>query len=111
MDYELLGKRIREERKRLNLTQEKLAERIDLSEAYIGQIERGERILSLDTLLKITDQFGVTVDYLVNNSIDLNDDQFLNQLKKIMMVRSTKEKQMILDVLRVMLTHVDELQE
>lgn len=111
MDYELLGKRIREERKRHNLTQEKLAEKIDLSEAYIGQIERGERILSLDTLLKITDQFGVTVDYLLNNSIDLNDDQFLNQLKKIMMDRSTKEKQMILDVLRVMLTHVDELQE
>lgn len=111
MDYELLGKRIREERKRLNLTQEKLAEKIDLSEAYIGQIERGERILSLDTLLKITDQFGVTVDYLLNNSIDLNDDQFLNQLKKIMVDRSTKEKKMILDVLRVMLTHVDELQE
>ncbi|WP_315794187.1 helix-turn-helix transcriptional regulator [Paenibacillus sp. BIC5C1] len=111
MDYELLGKRIREERKRLNLTQEKLAERIDLSEAYIGQIERGERILSLDTLLKITDQFGVTVDYLINNSLDLNDDQFLNQLKKIMIDRSIKEKKMILDVLRVMLAHVDELQE
>lgn len=111
MDYELLGKRIREERKRLKLTQEKLAERIDLSEAYIGQIERGERILSLDTLLKITDQFGVTVDYLINNSLDLNDDQFLNQLKKIMIDRSTKEKKMILDVLRVMLAHVDELQE
>ncbi|MEW4370979.1 helix-turn-helix domain-containing protein [Paenibacillus kandeliae] len=111
MDYELLGKRIREERKRLNLTQEKLAERIDLSEAYIGQIERGERILSLDTLLKITDQFGVTVDYLINNSLDSNDDQFLNQLKKIMIDRSIKEKKMILDVLRVMLAHVDELQE
>lgn len=35
-----IGKRIREERLRLNLTQEKLAEDVDLSMAYIGQVER-----------------------------------------------------------------------
>lgn len=38
-----LGRRIREERLKLNLTQEKLAEDVNLSMAYIGQIERGER--------------------------------------------------------------------
>ena len=40
MDYHALGKRIREERLRLNLTQEKLAEEVGVSTAYIGQIER-----------------------------------------------------------------------
>ena len=43
-----LGRRIREERLKLNLTQEKLAEDVNLSMAYIGQIERGERSLTLD---------------------------------------------------------------
>ena len=38
MDYHALGKRIREERLRLNLTQEKLAEEVGVSTAYIGTL-------------------------------------------------------------------------
>lgn len=44
MDYKKLGKRIREERLRLNLTQEHLSEEIGISTAYLGQIERGSAI-------------------------------------------------------------------
>ena len=51
MEHQALGKRIREERLKLNLTQEKLAEDVNLSTAYIGQIERGERSLTLDNLI------------------------------------------------------------
>ena len=40
MDYTRLGKRIKEERLRLNLTQEKLSEKVGISTAYLGQIER-----------------------------------------------------------------------
>ena len=49
MDYKMLGLRIREERKKLNLTQAELAEAIDISDTYMGAIERGERSLTLDT--------------------------------------------------------------
>ena len=50
MDYKLLGKRIREERLRLGKTQESLAEEVNISTAYLGQIERGERSVTLDKL-------------------------------------------------------------
>lgn len=43
MDYKALGRRIREERLKRNLTQEQLAEAIEISNSYMGQIERGER--------------------------------------------------------------------
>ena len=43
MNYMRLGQRIREERLKMNLTQAQLAEAIDISDTYIGQIERGER--------------------------------------------------------------------
>jgi len=109
MDYKLLGKRLREERQKLYLTQEKLAERVDVSDAYIGQIERAERNLSLDTLVKLANELGVTVDYLLHDSIQLNDDHVINQLKQIMMNRSPKEKQMALDVIKLMFSHLDDL--
>ena len=42
MDYKRLGERIREERLRLRLTQAQLAEAVDISDTYMGAIERGE---------------------------------------------------------------------
>ena len=76
MEQKTLGRRIREERLKLNLTQEKLAEDVDLSMAYIGQIERGERSLTLDNLVAVANRLGVTVDYLLSDSITAKDDAY-----------------------------------
>ena len=69
MNYTDLGRRIREERQKLNLTQEKLAEAINVSTAYIGQIERGRRCPTLDTLICIANTLGVSIDYLLRESL------------------------------------------
>ena len=69
MDYKRLGQRIREERLRLHLTQAQLAEDIDISDTYMGSIERGERSLTLDTLVRLVNRLGVTVDYLLADSV------------------------------------------
>ena len=50
----LIGSAIRDNRKRANLTQEKLAEKVDLNPKYIGEIERGEKIISIEALLRIS---------------------------------------------------------
>lgn len=109
MDYNKLGQRIREERLKLNLTQEQLAEDIDISNSYMGQIERGERSLTLDTLIRLVKKLGVTIDYLLQDYTNINDDNFINQLKQIIHGRDSKQKQMALDVLKVMFSHIDEL--
>ncbi|MBQ5759770.1 MAG: helix-turn-helix transcriptional regulator, partial [Schwartzia sp.] len=77
MDYKKLGKRIREERLRLNLTQEHLSEDIGISTAYLGQIERGERNITLDKLITLTNRLGVTVDFLLNDYVTAaNEDLY-----------------------------------
>ena len=60
-----IGARIRFEREKFGLTREKIAEIIGLSPFFIGQIERGERNMSLDTLYKISDVLNVSLDYLL----------------------------------------------
>ncbi|MBP2002528.1 transcriptional regulator with XRE-family HTH domain [Paenibacillus shirakamiensis] len=111
MNYDSLGKRLRQERRKMHLTQEKLAEKIDVSDAYIGQIERGERSLSLDTLIRLANELGVTIDYLLQDSVMLREDHFTEQVRQIMAERSLREKQMVLDMLKIMFTHLDHLQE
>ena len=42
--------------------------------AYIGQIERGERSLTLDNLVAVANRLGVTVDYLLSDSVNPDED-------------------------------------
>lgn len=53
--YLTLGKRIREERRRLEMTQGQLAERAGLSTNYIAHLEQGSRGASVDTLCRLAE--------------------------------------------------------
>ena len=53
MNYKDLGRRIRSLRQKQHLTQEQLAEAIDMSASFLGHIERGSRVASLVTLVRI----------------------------------------------------------
>ena len=82
LNYELLGDRIRTEREKQKMTQSLLAEYCSLSISHIGHIERGTRIPSLDTILKISEVLNLSIDYLVLGSNDLNNHNIspLNKL-------------------------------
>ena len=63
----LLGAAVREYRKKTALTQEKLAERSDLHPNYVGEVERGEKTISVDALLRIADAMKVGLCDLVRD--------------------------------------------
>jgi transcriptional regulator with XRE-family HTH domain len=63
----VLGETIRSYRKNMGMSQEKLAEKADLYHNYIGELERGEKAASIDTLLKIAKALGVRVRDLVGD--------------------------------------------
>ncbi len=92
MEQQALGKRIREERLKLNLTQEKLAEDVNLSTAYIGQIERGERSLTLENLAAVANRLGVTIDYLLSDSIIPKEDDSYRIWCQLMNGRTEEQK-------------------
>lgn len=108
MDYKILGKRIREERKRLNLTQAELAEAIDISDTYMGAIERGERSLTLDTLVRLVNRLGVTVDYMLSESVSDNDSNITEQFKQIIDGQPMNRKQMAIQILRTIFSYMDD---
>jgi transcriptional regulator with XRE-family HTH domain len=59
------GQALRDERKARNLTQQELAFEADLSLTYIGEIERGQRMVSLDTLLRVAGALKLSGDELL----------------------------------------------
>ena len=102
MDHKYLGHRIREERIRLNLTQEKLAEAANITTAYLGQIERGERSLKLDKLISIANILGVTVDYLLSDYIEPDEDRQIDQIHQLFHNRTTEEKELAVNMIKLL---------
>ena len=107
MDYRRLGERIREERLRLNLTQAALAEAIDISDTYMGAIERGERSLTLETLVRLVNRLGVSVDYMLTDSVSDSDPNIFEQFKQITDCQPLERKQLAINVLRTIFAHFE----
>lgn len=61
------GQRIREERQKLNLSQEELAERAQVHRTYIGMIERAEKNITLANIEKIAYALGTDISSLFKN--------------------------------------------
>ncbi len=108
MRYADFGRRIREERKKLGLTQEKLAEDVNLSTAYIRQIERGERSPTLENIVAISNRLSVTVDYLLKDSVNPDGNIALKLWLQLMDGRTDQEKKMAVNVIKVLFNSLDE---
>lgn len=61
----ILGGNIRRRRKRAGWTQEKLAEKADLTYKYLGEVERGLVNVSLDSLIRLARALGVRLRDLI----------------------------------------------
>ena len=65
VDFMSMGKRIRQVREELNLTQSALAAKVRTSTSFVGHLERGEKLPSLEVFCRFCEALGVTADYLL----------------------------------------------
>ncbi|OUP79477.1 transcriptional regulator [Anaeromassilibacillus sp. An172] len=89
MELETIGRNIKKYRIEKKLRQEDLAEKTDLSANYIGMVERGEKIPSLETFISILNALEISADmvladvlkqgYVVKNSLFSEDMKKLSQ--------------------------------
>ena len=100
VNYGLIGKRIKEQRQRRNLTQEMLAELIEVSPGYISLVETGRKQASLDTLLSISEMLNITLnELLVGNQIPLDTD-YNSEIADLMSGCDQYERRMMFEIMR-----------
>lgn len=73
MNINNLGTEIKRNRKLLKMTQERLAELIDVNPHYIYEIEKGLRTPSLPILIAISEQLHVSIDNLLSANVHSSD--------------------------------------
>ena len=81
-----MGERILALRKQRGWSQRQLAQKVGTSGPIVGRYERGEMTPSVEVAKKLADIFGVTLDYLVDdtgNTADIKDKAMLKRLMDI----------------------------
>ena len=73
----------------------------------MGAIERGERSLTLDTLVRLVNRLGVTVDYLLTDFVSDSDSNIMEQFKQIMDQQPLERKQMAINLVGTIFAYFD----
>ena len=85
LDYSVIGERIKNARTQKELTQEQLAEKIDVSVAYLSRVERGDTKINLTRLNQICELLQVSKGYILDGSSNTSTNylniEFSNLLK------------------------------
>lgn len=97
-DYTLIGERIRRRRRELGITQESLGAAVGISDSHISAIERGRKSPSLETVLLLCRELGITVDYLLCGTIRTDIDSEIADKIKLCSLENKKRISKIADV-------------
>ena len=87
VDKQNIGDRIRESRKKLNLTQDQLAEKLDITVTYVSEIERNLKLPSMTLFIKLVETLDVSADYLLRDIVSTRnlygDKQIASKLARL----------------------------
>lgn len=97
MNYFEIGQRIRKYRKAHGLSQEQLAEQINISTTHMSHIETGNTKLSLPVFVKIAEVLEIQTDDLLYDKNESNS-RSLDELMQILNQCSAKEARIITDI-------------
>ena len=97
-----IGKRIRNYRVNQNLSQEKLAEKCGLHPTYIGQVERGEKNATIESIEKISSALSVPLSTLFENIADIKTDSinYPSQAYKIVHAAPESVQEKLVSILK-----------
>ncbi|MGN1193868.1 MAG: helix-turn-helix domain-containing protein [Acutalibacteraceae bacterium] len=98
-----LGQNIRKCRLKKYMTQEQLAETVDLSVSYIGMIERDEKVPRLETFVKIANALGCSADELLCDVIDSGYEVKISKYTEQIGKLPVTEQQKIYSVIEALL--------
>ncbi|MDL2218467.1 helix-turn-helix domain-containing protein [Christensenellaceae bacterium OttesenSCG-928-M15] len=98
LNYIDIGKRIRSERKRQNLSQDQLAEMAEISTTHMSHIETANTKLSLPVLIKLANSLHVSTDALVCDNTVTSKAIYHNQIADVLSQCDEKQIRIISDI-------------
>ncbi len=106
VDYIMIGKRIKNARKAAKLTQEQLAEKINVTVGYVSQCERGISHMNLEKLSEVADVLECDLSLFVSGTSTKNNDYLHEELVRKFQKLNVKEKRYIIEFIDIMTSDI-----
>lgn len=74
LNLKMLGKKVREERLKKDMTQFALAEEVGVSQNFLGDVERGLKAPSITTSIRLANILEISLDVLFADSLTMKED-------------------------------------
>ena len=104
INYLEVGIKIRAEREKLNMNREDLSEFLDISSYFLGQIERGERNVSVNILVNLCECLHISMDSLFYEQVTTNKNN--DDLHSLINRCSEKEIGVIKEIINLILPNL-----
>lgn len=102
MNGKAVGQRIKEIREEKGITQEKLAEMVNLSPAHISVIERGIKSPNLDSFVAIANALEISADTLLIDVVENATESISSELSNMISHLPQRERIKILKVVEIL---------
>lgn len=80
MDKSALGRKIREARLKKGYTQQRLAAEAEIGEMYLGEIERGIKMPSMNIFIKIIEALDISADYVLRDELTAGEKYIYDEI-------------------------------
>lgn len=97
-DYSVIGRRIKTARLEQKLTQEELADKLNVSVAFMSRIERGKSTINLKRLIQISEVLNVSPGYLLSGSNYPSKDYLKQDFQTVLDQCTPKQQKLIYEI-------------
>ena len=102
----IIGDRIRAYRNQKGWSQEYLAEKADVHHTYIGQLERGEKNATIESISKIAGTLGVSLSsFFENISVEQQEDNLPAQCYALLQEQPVNDQKVLAEILAALIQY------
>ncbi len=105
LDYKIIGNRLQETRISKGLTQEKLAEQLDVSTAFLSRVERGSTKISLNRLSEICSILDIQEGYILNGSSNSSKNYLADDFNSLLKQCPSDKLKLIYNIAQVIVNN------
>lgn len=95
LDFTIVGQRLKKARIDKEMTQENLAEQLDVSVAFLSRIERGISHINLKRLSQICSILGVSEGYILNGTSSSSEQYLISEFNDLLSNCSAEKQKLI----------------
>ena len=101
LDYKIMGERLRNARQAKGLTQDKLAEILDVSIAFLSRIESGKTRINLVRLNEICTITGVSESYILNGTSESSPSYLTEEFNSLLKDCPANKRKQIYEIAKI----------